>query len=82
MRRQLDLNVEDFIASYVVINDPRICELVSSQWKDGIMEEVRAKQLIMSANGSSAPVGDWDLEKDWDIEGLSVRIGISGLTDQ
>ncbi|MCU0630834.1 MAG: isoleucine--tRNA ligase [Methanoregulaceae archaeon] len=82
MRRQLDLNVEDFIASYVVINDPRICELVSSQWKDGIMEEVRAKQLTMSANGSSGPGGDWDLEKDWDIEGLSVRIGISGLTDQ
>jgi isoleucyl-tRNA synthetase len=82
MRRQLDLNVEDFIASYVVINDSRICELVSSQWKDGIMEEVRAKQLTMSANGSSAPGGDWDLEKDWDIEGLLVRIGISGLPDQ
>jgi isoleucyl-tRNA synthetase len=82
MRRQLDLNVEDFISAYVVINDLHICELVSSQWKEGIMEEVRAKQLTMSGNGAFVPEGRWDLEKDWDIEGLSVRIGISGFPDQ
>ncbi len=82
MRRQLDLNVEDFISAYVIINDPRIHGLVSSQWKEGIMEEVRAKQLTMPGNGAIAPDCRWDLEKDWDIEGLSVRIGISGFHDQ
>ena len=38
MRRQvLDLNVEDFISAYVIINDSRIHGLVGSQWKEGIM---------------------------------------------
>jgi len=82
MRRQLDLNVEDFISSYVIINDSRICQLVSSEWKGGIMEEVRARQLTISGDGSPIPAGSWDLEKDWDIEGLLVRIGISGFPDQ
>jgi isoleucyl-tRNA synthetase len=82
MRRQLDLNVEDFISSYVIISDTRICQLVSSEWKEGIMEEVRAKQLTISGNGSTIPAGNWGLEKDWDIEGLLVRIGISGFPDQ
>ncbi len=82
MRRQLDLKVEDFITSYVVINDPRIAGLVSSQSKERIMEEVRAQELTMVADGVVVPEGRWGLEKDWDIEGLMVRIGISGLHDQ
>jgi isoleucyl-tRNA synthetase len=82
MRRQLDLKVEDFITSYVVINDSRIYGLVSSQWKDGIMEEVRAQQLTISNGGTNVPEGSWELEKEWDIEGLFVRIGISGFHDQ
>ena len=83
MRRQLDLNVEDYISAEVRIHDPRICGLVRDQWEQGIRDEVRAKTIRIVPDGNfGGEQTTWDLSKDWDIEGLSVRIGISRLPDQ
>ena len=57
MRRQLDLAVEDFILADVAIADERICGLVSTGWKAGIADEVRAKELSLRRDGEGrAPV--------------------------
>ncbi|HVP96283.1 isoleucine--tRNA ligase [Methanoregula sp.] len=76
MRRQLDLAVEDFIAADVAIADERICGLLSTGWKAGIADEVRAKDLSLRRDGEgSTPVHQ--LAKDWDVEGVAMTIGIS-----
>jgi len=78
MRRQLDLAVDDFIVAYGVISDPRICGLVRDQWLKGIMEEVRAKVLVLRTPDEPAEMaGPWQLEKDWDLEGLPIILAIS-----
>jgi isoleucyl-tRNA synthetase len=81
MRRQVDLNVEDFIHAYVFIGDAEVCDLVSSRWKTGIMEEVRATTLSLLGPDGIPPERTWSLIKNWDIEGLPVTIGISGAAD-
>ena len=60
MRRQIDLNVEDFIHVYVMIGDSKVCDLVASRWEQGIRDEVRAYILIPDGSGRNAagrPVG-------------------------
>ena len=76
MRRQLDLAVEDFILADVAIADERICGLVSTGWKAGIADEVRARS---SPSGGMAKAGRRciQLAKDWDVEGIAMTIGIS-----
>ncbi|HVP94826.1 MAG TPA: isoleucine--tRNA ligase [Methanoregulaceae archaeon] len=81
MRRQIDLNVEDYIDAYVMIGDTKVRDLVTSRWKQGIMEEVRATSLSLHGPGGVPPEGPWELEKDWDIEGLSITIGVSRAAD-
>ncbi|MEN6396224.1 MAG: hypothetical protein ABFC78_07060 [Methanoregula sp.] len=76
MRRQLDLAVEDFITVDVAMADKRICELVGGNWKAGIAEDVRAKNLQLHLDGEKAGVS-YQLEKDWDVEGVAMKIGIS-----
>jgi len=76
MRRQLDLAVEDFITVDVAIADERICGLLSTDWKAGIADEVRAKTL--SLHNATEPAGSlFQLSKDWDVEGIAMTIGIS-----
>ena len=75
MRRQLDLKVEEYITAGVAIDDDRIAMLVSGGWKDGIMNEVRAKEMVFEEGTLS---GDFDLVQDWDVEGIKIKIGISG----
>ena len=81
MRRQIDLNVEDFIDVFVRIGDKKVCDLVASQWEEGIMEEVRATSLALMGPDGVSSEGPWGLVKDWDIEGLPVTIGISRASD-
>jgi isoleucyl-tRNA synthetase len=81
MRRQIDLNVEDFIHVYVMIGDLKVCDLVASRWEQGIRDEVRATSLSLMGPGGTPPEGPWGLTKDWDIEGLPVTIGISRAAD-
>ncbi|WAC04831.1 MAG: isoleucine--tRNA ligase [Methanoregula sp.] len=78
MRRQLDLAVEDFITADVMVGDTRVCDLIRVTWHDGIADEVRAKALVIRASDEPAPAGvTWQLEKDWDVEGIQMTIGIS-----
>jgi len=81
MRRQLDLAVEDFITADVIVNDPRICTLVSDNQKPVIADEVRARRLtirIPEEKGAGSPC---HLQKDWDVEGVQMTIGISRASD-
>ena len=75
MRRQLDLKVEGYITAAVAIDDSRIAMLVSGNWKDEIMNEVRAKEMVFEEGVLS---GDFDLVQDWVVEDIGIKIGISG----
>lgn len=75
MRRQLDLKVEEYITAAVTIDDNRIAVLVSGNWKDEIMNEVRAKEMLIQDKTFS---GDFDLVQDWVVEEIGIKIGISG----
>ena len=77
MRRQLDLNVDDFIAAAVDVADERVASLIANkEWQKEIAGEVRAAALTVRRN-SEMPAGAFALEKDWDVEGVQMRIGIS-----
>ena len=82
MRRQRDLNVEDYIMAAVVIDDDRVCSLLQGRWREAIREEVRAGSFMISPGSALSPQSSFELEKDWEIEGVPVVIGISKFTDQ
>ncbi|HPM61842.1 MAG TPA: DUF5915 domain-containing protein, partial [Methanoregulaceae archaeon] len=82
MRRQRDLNVEDYITAGIVIDDERVRSLLKGSWEDVIREEVRAGSLTISRESSYSTDGSFELERDWDIEGIQAVIGISKFTDQ
>jgi isoleucyl-tRNA synthetase len=77
MRRQLDLRVEDFITAEVIISEPRIFALLKDGWPDLIQREVRASDLRILPPGESAGRESWDLQNEWDIEGVVVRTCVS-----
>ena len=78
MRRQLDLAVEDFIIADVMVADIRVCDLIRVTWHDGIADEIRAKDLTVRNATEPAPgPAEWQLAKDWDVEGVAMAIGIS-----
>ncbi|MDD1707538.1 MAG: class I tRNA ligase family protein, partial [Methanoregulaceae archaeon] len=82
MRRQLDLRVEDYITAGVVIADERVAQLISDLWREGIREDVRAASLILSAGSPGKLAGTWSLEREWDVEGIRIVIGISQFSNQ
>jgi len=71
MRKELDLRVEDSIRAVVDIESKPILDL-ALKLKDYIAGEVRASDFQM---GLGLPLRG-KLVKDWDIEGVCVRIGI------
>jgi isoleucyl-tRNA synthetase len=81
MRRQLDLAVEDFITADVIVNDPRICTLVSDNQKPVIADEVRARRLTIRIPEEPGAGSPCHLQKDWDVEGVQMMIGISRASD-
>ncbi|KAF5037127.1 Isoleucine--tRNA ligase [anaerobic digester metagenome] len=77
MRRQLDLNVDDFIVAAVDVADERVASLIADEeWQKEIAGEVRAAALTVRRNGGK-PAEPFALEKDWDVEGVQMQIGIS-----
>ena len=72
MRKELDLAVEEEIDAMVDIRDAQIAELVS-ELRDFIAGEVRAKSLAI---GTDVKI-EGDLMKDWDVEGIKMRMGIA-----
>ncbi|MDD1675432.1 MAG: class I tRNA ligase family protein, partial [Methanomicrobiales archaeon] len=79
MRRQLDLRVEDFIRVEVVVSDPRIYSLIGDGWRDTIKREVRVDDLAIRSPGEALAQRIWELENEWDIEGVKVQTRVSRL---
>ncbi|MDQ1262189.1 MAG: isoleucyl-tRNA synthetase, partial [Euryarchaeota archaeon] len=71
MRKELDLRVEDQIRAVVDIESKPILDL-AMQKKDHIASEVRAANFQLGLGLEL----QGKLVKDWDIEGICVRIGI------
>ena len=72
MRKELDLVVDENIQVSVRIEDERVLKLVETL-KDLIAEEVRADVFDI---GSGVDVSG-DLVKDWDVEGIAMKMGIA-----
>ncbi len=72
MRKELDLLVDENIRASVWIEDERILKLVETL-KGLIAEEVRADTFDL---GSDIEVFG-ALVKDWDVEGIAMKMGIS-----
>jgi isoleucyl-tRNA synthetase len=78
MRRQLDLNVDDFIVAAVDVADERVASLIGNEeFKNEIAGEVRAAVLTVGYADGKKPAGPFALEKDWDVEGVQMQMGIS-----
>jgi isoleucyl-tRNA synthetase len=78
MRRQLDLNVDDYIVAAVDVADGRVAALIGEDvWKNEIAGEVRAAALTVRHTDGERPGESFALEKDWDVEGVQMQIGIS-----
>jgi isoleucyl-tRNA synthetase len=78
MRRQLDLNVDDFIVAAVDVADDRVASLIAEEeWQKEIAGEVRAAALTVRRTDGERPAEPFALEKDWDVEGVQMQIGIS-----
>jgi isoleucyl-tRNA synthetase len=71
MRKELDLRVEDLIRAVVDIESKPILDL-ALQKKEHIAGEVRAAAFDLGLGLEL----QGKLVKDWDIEGVCVRIGI------
>jgi isoleucyl-tRNA synthetase len=76
MRRQLDLNVEDFIVAEVEVDDERVCGLLQGSWRDAIMQEVRAELLTIHTAEKMLPEA-FEMQKEWDVEGVPMVMGVS-----
>lgn len=78
MRRQLDLDVDEFIVAAVNVADERVAALIGvEEWEKEIAGEVRAAALTVRYADGKKPAGSFALEKDWDVEGVQMRMGIS-----
>jgi isoleucyl-tRNA synthetase len=78
MRKQLELNVDDMIVIDAIITDTHLRTLLSEPWQKLIKEEVRAK-TIMIHDGIHRRDGSalFQLDREWEIEGICVTLGIS-----
>ncbi len=82
MRKQLDLRVEDTITATVTVGNERVAGLIGDFWREGIMEEVRAAELVVAAAPGRAAPFTVGISREWDVEGIPVVIGISQFREQ
>ncbi|MDY0267117.1 MAG: isoleucine--tRNA ligase [Methanimicrococcus sp.] len=73
MRKEANLAVDEQINAFVFIQDKRVWGLVQKMG-ELIASEVRAENLQFTETGASV---SGKLVKEWDIEGISMTIGIS-----
>jgi len=74
MRKRLDLPVDAFVDAFISVADPERLEWLEDE-KDYMMEEVRAKTLLLLRPDQTKPGAR--LEEDWQIEGHAFHMGIS-----
>ncbi len=74
MRKRLDLRVDAFVEAFISVADPERLEWLEDE-KDYLMEEVRAKTLLLLRPDQAKPKAK--LEEDWRIEGHAFHMGIS-----
>ena len=74
MRKRLDLPVDAFVDAFVSIGDPDRLEWLEDE-KDYLMEEVRAKALLLLRPDQAKPSAG--LVEDWQIEGRNFQMGIT-----
>jgi isoleucyl-tRNA synthetase len=72
MRKELNLAVDDSIRSHIQINDERVLDLVLDR-EQFIAKETRANVQVIGLDVDTSG----SLEKDWDVEGISMSIGIT-----
>jgi isoleucyl-tRNA synthetase len=85
MRKQLDLVVSEFISVEVLVNNPKVFDLLSKNSQNNIAGEVLAvvphKGVLFSFLKQGEALRRHDSVKDWEIEGVtetvSMTIGIS-----
>lgn len=78
MRKQLDLAVEDTISAEVSVSDKRILALLhTGQMIAMIGDEVRATAFGFSKDGTTPDTSRFASVKEWDVEGVSMTIGIA-----
>jgi isoleucyl-tRNA synthetase len=78
MRKQLDLAVEDNINVEAAVSDKRVLALLMSDVMIGLIgDEVRAKFFGFSKDGSQPDPARFASVKEWDVEGVTITIGIS-----
>jgi isoleucyl-tRNA synthetase len=73
MRKRLDLDVDAEIDTYVDVADPRIEQFVD-QYRDVVAEETRTREFV--DGDELAAESEWALVEEWDVEGVTVTIGV------
>jgi len=74
MRKRLDLPVDAFVDAFVSVADPERLEWLEDE-KDYLMEEVRAKTLLLLRPDQAKP--ETRLVGEWEIQGHDFLMGIS-----
>ncbi|WP_340818074.1 isoleucine--tRNA ligase [Methanolobus sp. WCC4] len=74
MRKELNLAVDDNIKTHIQINDERVLDLVLDR-EQYIAKETRANIQVIGLDVDTSG----SLEKDWDVEGISMTIGITKM---
>jgi isoleucyl-tRNA synthetase len=72
MRKELDLAVDESIRVHIRISDQRVLDLVLDL-EQHIAKEIRADVQVIGLDVDASG----SLSKDWDVEGVSMSIGIS-----
>jgi isoleucyl-tRNA synthetase len=74
MRKRLDLPVDVFMDAFISSSDPQKLDWLEDE-KDTLMEEVRAKSLLVLRPEQKMPKSS--LEEVWRIEGQEFHMGLS-----
>jgi hypothetical protein len=74
----LDLNVDDNIIIDAIVGDDNLRGLLTDTWQEFIKQEVRGRSLDIHAlvderDGSKL----FQLDREWEIEGVNITLGIS-----
>ncbi len=75
MRKRLDLAVDEEIRTAIAVSDERVADLVDRH-RDLVAEETRTESFVDLGGPADEEL---DLVEEWDVEGVSVTIGIDRI---